>query len=617
MENIDLKQKLSGSRNEFRLLYRQTLDHRDIFWTGQAKRLKWQTTFETVVQEDLSKAEVSWFGDGKLNPTENALHRIIDRGMGQKPALTYYQGKGATVTFTFSRLKDEVLKLSSALRQGGLAEGDCIALNLPNSPEFVICALAAAFLGVTYLPIGCHLPAATIVDDVRESRAKLLIMAQGDDRPHAEKIHTRLESLTIVTVGEKLEAFQTLEEYTAGADPNGVTPAYPGADHPLFAIYENRLAGQPSGVVFAAGGFLVQAHTSFDLLFNKALAQNEPQQIFNTLDPCKSACQSYGLWGPLTNGIGIVITDDNARIETLDTLLEDQGNPAMLCRPGFLSDIRNKLDGQAFATKNKFSVIACCGGPLSPRLVNFAAGALVSGPEYLVNMWVQNKSGTALINTYPSPEMNRPGSLGFGTPGVAPLILDEYGQTCKTNVSGNLVFAGSWPAMGRPTRGTRTHFKKTCFSRFEGHFQTYDGVRFDKDGFHWFMGRLDDVIKVKGQTLGTSQIESMIASHSAIEEAVIVSAAEEALVAFVVTREQVVDEDLFIEKLNAYIAEKVGRFAVPEKIIIAGELPRTASGKLVRRLLRRIASGDAGANEDTSHLVNASSVKELMEKHKE
>jgi acetyl-CoA synthetase len=615
MENIDLKQKLPGSRNAFRLLYRKTIDHRDMFWAGQAKRLIWQKEFVTVVQEDLSKAEVSWFSEGKLNPTENALHRIIDQGMGQRPALTYYQGTGIARELTFSQLKDEVLTLSAALHQDGLREGDCIALNLPNSPEFVVCALAAAYIGVTYLPIGCHLPAAIVAEDVRECRAKLLIMAQGNDSP--EKIQSRLESLTILTVGEKREGFQTLDEYTRDADPNGAAPAYPGADHPLFAIYENRLAGQPVGAVFAAGGFLVQAHTSFDLIFNKALAQNEPEQIFNTLDPCKSACQAYGLWGPLTNGIGIVITDDNARIDTLDTLLEDQGNPAMLCRPGLLSEIRNNLDEQNLATANTFSVIACCGGPLPPRLVNFAAGVLISAPEHLVNMWIQNKSGTALINTYPSPELNRPGSLGFGTPGVAPFILDEYGQACKTNVSGNLVFKGSWPAMGRPTYGTRTHFKKTCFSRFKGRFLTYDGVRCDKDGFHWFMGRLDDVIKVKGQTLGTSQIESMIASHTAIEEAVIVSATEDALTAFVVTRGQVANEEGFIKELNAYIAEKVGRFAVPEKIIIAGELPRTASGKLVRRLLRRIASGDAGDNEDTSHLVNATSVKALIEKHKE
>tara|TARA_B100000614_G_C14505385_1_gene476362 strand:- start:679 stop:1290 length:612 start_codon:yes stop_codon:yes gene_type:complete len=198
--------------------------------------------------------------------------------------------------------------------------------------------------------------------------------------------------------------------------------------------------------------------------------------------------------------------------------------------------------------------------------------------------------------------------------------MNDFGQICKANVSGNLVFEGSWPAMGRPTRGTEGYFSKTYFSRFDGLFETFDGLRCDPDGFHWFMGRLDDVVKVKGQTLGTAQIESVIDTHPNIEQGVIVSAAGSAtqgLTAFVVLREAVEDEDTFIESLKTYIAEKIGRFAMPEKIVITEELPRTATGKLVRRLLKRIASGEAGDNEDTGHLANAASVQALISKHKQ
>ncbi len=624
MGNIDLKQKLPASLNEFRLLTRQAIDHRERFWAGQARRLKWQKDFAAVVQEDFSQAEVSWFLEGRLNPTENALHRIIEKGMGEKSALTFYPEDGAAETYTFSALKEKVLNLAAAFSREGLTQGDCIALNLPNCPEFVFCALAAAYLGVTYLPIGCHLPAALVADDVRASHSKLLIMEHrpplGNDKPHVETVHSLLGSLGIIIVGEKLKGLPTLEEFAAHTDSKDPEPAYPRANHPLFAIYENRLAGKPVGIVFDSGGFLVQAHTSFDAVFNKALNQNEPENIFNTLDPSKSVGQAYGLWGPLTNGLGIVIAEDNSGIHTIETILEEQGNPAMLCHPGLVSDIKNQLDREHLKTDKRFSIIACCGESLPPRLIKFADGVLVKAPEFVVNMWVQNKCGTALLHTYPSPELNRPGSLGFGTLGVEPLIMNDFGQICKTNISGNLVFARSWPSMGRATWGAETHFKKTCFTKFPNHFQTYDGVRFDKDGFHWFMGRLDDVIKVKGQTLGTSQIEAMILSHPAIEEAVVVSTAGESgeeLVVFVVTREPIQDEDTFITLLNTYITEKVGHFAVPEKIVIARELPRTSTGKLVRRLLRRIASGDAGANEDTSHLANAESVKDLIKKHEE
>ncbi|WDP92340.1 MAG: AMP-binding protein [Desulfobacter sp.] len=622
MENIDLKQKLPGRLDEFRMLHRQTLEQGDRFWAGQAKYLKWQKEFVSVVQEDFSRGEVSWFGEGRLNAAENALHRIIEKGMGQKTALKFYPGPGeAPRTYSFHQLNEEVLKLAAALHQGGLKQGDCIALNLPNGPEFIICALAAAYLGVTYLPIGGHLPAALVADDVRESRAKLLVIAaHGAGEEHAQTVHSLLAPLDIITVGGKIKELPTLPEYTALAESGRVEPAYPRADHPLFAIYENRLAGQPVGAVFATGGFLVQARTSFDLVFNRALDRDEPEIIVNTLDPSKSACQAYGLWGPLTNGIGIAITGGDEGIDTIETLLEGEGNPAMICRPGLISDLRHQLGQNRLDTGNRFSVIACCGGALSPRLADFAAGVLVRGPEHLVNMWVQNKSGTSLIHTYPSPELNRPGSLGFGALGVEPLIINDFGQVCKTNVSGNLVFSKSWPAMGRPTRGAEAHFKKTYFSRFGGLFETYDGLRCDQDGFHWFMGRLDDVIKVRGQNLGTSQIESVIVSHPSIDEAVIVSTqgdSAEKLTAFVVTRGEMGDEVLFIEELKAYIAEQIGRFALPEKIVITGELPRTATGKLVRRLLKRIVAGDAGDNEDTGHLANAESVKALIKKYKE
>ena len=621
MENIYLNQKLPGRLDEFRMLYRQTVDNCDIFWAGQAKRLKWKKEFVSIARENSFRADVSWFSEGRLNAAENALHRIIEKGMSQKRALIYYKGSEETKTYTFSQLKDEVIKLASAFHQTGLKQGDCIALNLPNCPEFVICALAAAYIGVTYLPISCHLPATLVSNDVRKSRAKLLILStRNEEIKHAESVHFLLDPLRIVTVGEKLGELPTLEEYTVHGDQKGVDPAYPDADHPLFAIYENRLTEQPLGAVFATGGFLVQSHTSFNLIFNKALEENEPEMIFNTLEPSQSGGQAYGLWGPLTNGIGIAITDGHDHVKAIDTLLEREKNPAMICRPDFLSDLLHQLKQTPLKSGNLFSVIACCGEALSPRLVQSVAGVLVGAPELLVNMWIQNKSGAALIHTYPSLELNQPGSLGFGALGVEPLIMSDFGQLCKTNVSGNLVFPNSWPAMGRPTRGAERHFEKTYLSKFDGHFETYDGLRADKDGFHWFMGRLDDVVKIKGQTLGTSQIESILASLPCIEEAVIVVTkrnAMESLMAFVVPREKVEDEALFIRELNSHITEKIGLFAVPETIIITEELPRTATGKLARRLLRRIASGDSGGNEDTSHLTNAESINALIKSHKE
>lgn len=603
MESTDLGPKIPVRLDAFRRLHRHTLDNREQFWAAQAKRLQWQTAFSCVVKEDFSTPFSSWFCDGQINAAQNALHRVIDQGKAETPALVYYQKSGQVSTLTFNELKDNVLKLAAAFYRAGLVPGDCIALNLPNCPEFIISALSAAFLGVTYLPLGCHLPASTVAEDVTASNAKLLIMAgsKGDQekKDHILTVRTLLKDLPVLIADEKLEDISTLEEYMADADPCGLEPARPNADHPLFVVYENRLAGKHMGSVFPTGGFLVQAHASFDDIFKKTLNGDEPEMIVNTLDMCKAPTQAYGLWGPLTNGTGIILIeneiDNQIRVNTIEKILNDQPNPALLCRPTLISELKDQLEQTRLNTTNRFPVIACCGNALPPRLVKYADGTLVNGPERVVNLWVQSKSGTALLNSYPTPELNRPGTLGFGALGVEPLIMSDYGQLCKTNVSGNLVFAQSWPAMAMANSGTAQHFKRTYFSRFPGYFYTYDGVRSDKDGFFWFMGRLDDVIKVKGQGLGASLIEGVLTSHPLVDEAAIIASQDksgEDIVAFVVPSNPIEDEQKCIDQIKEYIADKIGRFAVPEKIFITEKLPRTPTGKLFRSVLRRIASGD-------------------------
>ena len=599
MESIDLVQKLPTRLDAFRRLHRHTLDHREQFWAAIAEQLQWQTPFSYVVKEDFSIPLASWFWDGQINAAQNALHRIIEKGRGDARALVFYQKSGHVYTLTFNELKDKVLRLAAAFHRAGLIQGDCIALNLPSCPEFVISALAAAYLGITYLPIGCHLPPSIVAEDITASTAKLVIMANSnayeEKKSHAPTVRALLEDLSILISGETIEGIPTLEEYMAKADPSGLEPACPEANHPLFTVYENRLAGKHVGSVFPTGGFLVQAHASFDDIFNKVLDQDKPQMIVNTLDIYKAPAQAYGLWGPLTNGTGIVLIDEDIRVNTIEDILNEQPNPALLCPPTLISEVREQLGQGQLNTAKRFSVIASCGNALSPRLVKYADSILVNGPERVVNLWVQSKSGIALLNSYPTPELNRPGTLGFGALGVEPIIINDFGEPCKTNISGNLVFSQSWPAMPMATPGTTEHFKKTYFSKFQGYFFTYDGVRSDKDGFFWFMGRLDDSIKVKGQSLGASLIEGVLTSHPLVEEAAIISTQNksgEDIVIFVVPRDKIQNEQKCIDQIKDYITDKIGRFAVPKKIIITDQLPKTATGKLFRSVLRRIAAGE-------------------------
>ena len=599
MESTDFDQKLPVRLDAFRSLQRQTLDQREQFWAAQAHRLQWQTAFSCVVKEDFSKPHASWFCDGQINAAQNALHRIIENGKAEAPALAFYPKSGQAYSLTFHELKDKVLRLAAAFHQAGLVQGDCIALNLSNRPEFVISALSAAYLGITYLPIGCHQPASIVAEDVAASNAKLLIMANSDayeeKQNHILAVRSLLKDLPILISGEAIEGVSTLEAYMATADPCELKPAFPTADVPVFAGYENRLASKHVGSVFSTGGFTVQAHASFDDIFKKSLVGDEPGMIVNTLDMCKAPTQAYGLWGPLTNGIGIILIDKEIQVNTIEQILNEQPNPALLCRPCLISELKEQIGQAELNTDKRFSVIACCENALLPRLVEYADKRLVKGPERVVNLWVQSKSGTALLNSYPTPELNRPGALGFGALGVEPLIMSDFGEPCKTNISGNLVFVRSWPAMAMATIGTAEHFKRTYFSKFPGYFYTYDGVRSDKDGVFWFMGRLDDIIKVKGQSIGASLIEGVLISHPLVEEAAIISSQGESgedIVVFLVPHGKIQDEQKCIDQIKDYIADKIGRFAVPEQIIITYQLPRTATGKLFRSVLRRVAAGE-------------------------
>ena len=253
---------------------------------------------------------------------------------------------------------------------------------------------------------------------------------------------------------------------------------------------------------------------------------------------------------------------------------------------------------------------------LTPRLVKFAGESLATGPERVLNLWIQSESGVALINTFAFDKLNRPGSLGLPFLGIETRNINHQGQACRHNESGQLVFASSWPGMIRSIWGQNERFLELYLQRVKGYFNTNDGVRVDNDGFYWFMGRLDDVIKVRGQSLATSEIEAVLMSHPMISESAVVSIGGEEgeeIIAYLVIEQTEQNGYTSIESdLTGYIIQRVGEFAVPTRYIVTDELPRTRTGKVVRRLLRRIATGDIGADEDLSHVANPDAVKKLV-----
>lgn len=622
--------KIPANIQEYHILYHRSIEQREKYWGVQAKRLKWDKDFTTTVREDFSTADIAWFIDGKLNGCKNALDVHIEDGRGSEKALVYYTPDGHLKSYSYNELQIEVQRIAAALESEGYKAGDRIAIYMPDCPETVFFMLACACLGIIYVPIPCHFNAEITSEIIHDSGASLLIISQSLEkqsyRERSLRVAQKIGEIKIIIIsGEAPGKMLTYPEFL-NRSPEKPEKSYMSveAEHPLFIIYANSAAGIPRGSVFATGGFLVQAATSFDSIFQSEKNAVNAESIVCTLNLVSAAGQSYGLWGPLLNGSCIVFSADGEETtaDTLRELLNESDSPVLLTTPRMLTALKRKLNDASLSEKKRFLLVACCEDVLTPRLVSFAGKALASGAEKVLNMWLQSESGTALINTYQDIELNRPGALGVPFFGTKPLAMNNMGQLCRTNESGQLVFAFSWPGMLRTVWGQPERFRELYFQRLPGYFMTNDGVRIDSEGFFWFMGRLDDVIKIRGQSLATSEIEAVLVTHPEISEAAVVSAAgkdSDNLIAFLIVETKMIDSkdkselNTLESELSDNIVRRIGEFALPDHYVFAGDLPRTRTGKLVRRILRRIASGGISPEEDLSHVANPESVEKLIE----
>ncbi|MBW1871392.1 MAG: AMP-binding protein, partial [Deltaproteobacteria bacterium] len=384
----------------------------------------------------------------------------------------------------------------------------------------------------------------------------------------------------------------------------------------------NSATGIPRGSIMTSAGFLVQAATAHDYLFAPRSSSREPDKLYCAVELASAAGQCHGVWGPLLNGGCLVIaaTGKVGVSRRINRVLDQCSPVAALSTPDRLKEWISQLEKQPLQTDKRFSLIAACRDILTPRLCNQADKVLTEQDQRVINLWIQSETGAALICTFPGKQLNRPGALGLPFPGVLPRVCDERGKRRGPNQGGLLMFAESWPAMLRGIWGQSERFRELYFGRIPGNFSTGDAVRVDASGYYWFMGRRDDVIKVRGFSLRTAEVEAVLQSHSKVTQAVAVGIRvdeNDQLVAFVVlsaSLEQKVGEETLEEELSESIEARIGDFAIPRRFVFVGQLPRTASGKVTRRVLRRIAAGELARNEDLIHVANRGSIDELIQK---
>ena len=600
-----------------RQLLRGALGRAPDFWRAQAAALRWERPFSEVQASDGSAA---WFCGGRLNAALNVLGAPGDGD--ERLALRHLGDDGEQSSeLTRGELRVQVQRAAAALLASGCGPGERVALYLPDGPEAVALMLAAAWIGATYVPIPWRFTAALAAACVRDCGARRVLVGQRSDS--APGYAVQLEELAAALPRELLwdiggsdgtgeGSSWSAALAAAGSELPG--PAAVDSEHPLLLLYSKSSAGVPRGSVFASGGFVVQTLAAQRLLFGA-----DTQGTLCTHDLASAVGQSHGLWGTLLNGGTLVLSGrpGSPSVAQLGVALARQPGLTLLTNPAFLGAVRGELERQPLT--HRFPVVACSGEVLTPRIIAATAGSLCREQHDVLNLWLFAESGTALVATLPHPELQRPGALGLALPGVEVAVRNDLGQPCQPNESGQLLVRERWPAMARGAWGQPERHHDLFFRRFPGWFHTSDGARRDADGFFWFMGRLDDRVKVHGQSIATSEIEAVLAAHPGVSEAAVLGVRRESdseLWAFVVARpdpESEGDEGAGLsEELRDTVEQKLGAFAVPGRFVFVAELPRTRTGKVVRRLLRRVAAGDVGGGDDLGHVRNPECLEDLI-----
>ncbi|UNX55240.1 acetate--CoA ligase [Georgenia sp. TF02-10] len=616
-------------------LYERAAD-REAFWAEQARELlTWSKDFTQVL--DFSAAPVArWFADGTLNAAYNAVDRHVAAGRGERVAIHFEGEPGDTRTLTYADLKDEVSRAANALTELGVRTGDRVAIYLPMIPEAVIAMLACARIGAPHSVVFGGFSAEALHSRINDAEARVVITADGGYRrgkPMALKPAvdealakgTPVERVLVVhRTGQEVAWTEgrdvSWEEALAAASPEH-TPVPVEAEHPLYVLYTSGTTGKPKGIMHTTGGYLTQCAFTHRYVFD---LKPETDVYWCTADIGWVTGHSYITYGPLLNGATQVIyegTPDTPDKDRWWQIVEKYKVSILYTAP---TAIRTCMKwGEEFPGRHDLSslrVLGSVGEPINPEAWMWYRRVVGGDRTPVVDTWWQTETGAIMISPLPGVTAAKPGSAMRPLPGISAEVLDEAGQPVPNGGGGYLVLTEPWPAMLRGIWGDPQRFYDTYWSRFEGMYFAGDGAKKDDDGDIWLLGRVDDVMNVSGHRLSTTEIESALVSHDAVAEAAVVGATDDttgqAVVAFVILRaeyleraEQQGEGADIVAELRAHVAREIGPIAKPRSILVVAELPKTRSGKIMRRLLRDIAEGRPAG--DVTTLADSSVMEQI------
>ncbi|WP_067717246.1 acetate--CoA ligase [Nocardia yamanashiensis] len=612
-------------------LYDRAAADRDAFWAEQAGRLHWHRPFTSVL--DWSGAPVAkWFADGQLNVAYNCVDRHVEAGHGDQVAIHWEGEPGDARDLTYADLLAEVCRAANVLTGLGLRAGDRVAIYMPMIPEAIVSMLACARLGLVHSVVFAGFSASALRQRVDDAQARLVITSDGQWRRGTaaplkaavdEALAAQGDSTAAATVEHVLVVRRTgIEtEWTAGRDlwwdetvslasPEHEAQAF-DAEHPLFILYTSGTTGKPKGILHTSGGYLTQASYTHHYVFDHKAGQDV---YWCTADIGWVTGHSYIVYGPLSNRVTQVVYEGTPNFPNEHRhweIIEKYGVSIYYTAPTLVRTFMKW--GREIPESHNLSslrLLGSVGEPINPEAWRWYREVVGGNKTPIVDTWWQTETGAIMISPLPGVTAAKPGAAMTPLPGISAKIVDEDGNDLgDKDADGLLVLDQPWPAMARGIWGDMQRFQETYWDRFasSGWYFAGDGARLDADGDLWVMGRVDDVMNVSGHRISTAEVESALVGHSGVAEAAVVGASDattgQGIVAFVILTAEATDTgSALVAELKAEVSREISPIARPRDIHVVPELPKTRSGKIMRRLLRDVAEGrELG---DTSTLVD-------------